>query len=52
MIGIILVQLYWINSSFIKTTNSLSIIPNKFLIMLQKKLDDKEVIDFTNVIFK
>lgn len=46
MIGIILVQLYWINSSFIKNDEQFKHHTQQVLNNVAKKLDDKEVIDF------
>lgn len=46
MIGIILVQLYWINSSFIKNDEQFKYHTQQVLNNVAKKLDDKEVIDF------
>ena len=46
MIGIILVQLYWINSSFIKNDEQFKYHTKQVLNNVAKKLDDKEVIDF------
>lgn len=46
MIGIILVQLYWINSSFIKNDEQFKHHTQQVLNNVAKKLDDKEVMDF------
>lgn len=52
MIGIILVQIYWINSSYKKNDEQFKHHTHQVLNIVSKKLDDKEIIEFYNRYFK
>lgn len=52
MIGIIVVQLYWINSSFIKNDEQFKHHTQQVLNNVAKKIDDKELVDFYKRFFQ